>query len=216
MKKEGLSIVILAGGRAKRLGVDKSLINIRGKPLFVHTLDKVRSLSDDIIITTKTEKRRIKLREFEKDPIRIFADEKASIESPMIGALTGMKHAEHKLILLIGCDMPLIKPEVIELLYKYITGVRSLCRAVVPQFPNGYIEPLCAIYSKDPAIKALEQAINEESFKLECFIDLITAVHYIPIVELRAKDPELESFFNVNRRNDLIQFIKLLEEADGN
>lgn len=215
MKKEDLSIVILAGGRAKRLGVDKSLISIKGKPLFIHTLERVRAISDDIIITTKTEKRKINLLPFVKDTVRIYVDEEPSVESALIGALTGIKNANNQLILLLGCDMPLIKVEVIALLYRHFTNMRPVCQAVIPQFSNQYIEPLCAIYDKNVAIEALEQAIEEQTYKMRNFIELIKGVHYVPISEIKAIDPDLQTFFNVNRREDLIKLVKILEASDS-
>ena len=210
-----LSIVILAGGKAKRLGVDKSLIFIKDKPLIAHTLERIHSISDDIIIVTKTEKRLKNLKQYVKYPVKFLLDEDPSIESPLIGALTGMKHAKFKEILLIGSDMPLIKPEVIELLYDYYTNVRSLCWAVIPQFPNRYIEPLCAIYGKEAAIEALKQTITEKSFRLRIFIERIPAAHFLPVGEIRAIDPELQTFFNVNTRYDLEKFIKILEDSES-
>ena len=209
-----LSIVILAGGKAKRLGVDKALITIKDKPLIAYTYENIRSISDDIIIITKSEKKQKQYQQVIKDQVKFFLDEDPSIESPLIGALTGFKNARNKYILLIGCDMPLIKLEVIELLYKYITGVRSLCLAVVPQFPNGYIEPLCAIYSKEEAIKALEQSIHEKFFRFKTFIDRMTAARFLPVIEIKQKDPKLLSFFNVNTRQDLIELFELLEDRD--
>lgn len=209
-----LSIVILAGGKAKRLGVDKALIFIRDKPLIAHTFERVRSISDDIIIVTKTKKRLMKLKHAIEYPARFILDEDPSIESPLIGILTGVKNAQYERVLLLGCDMPLIKAEVIELLFKYYRGVRSLCWAVIPQFPNGYIEPLCAIYEKEPAIKALQQTIVKRAFRLRNFIDLISAVHFFPIAEIKPIDPKLESFFNVNTRYELQRLIKILEERE--
>ena len=209
-----LSVVILAGGKAKRLGVDKALMVIKNKPLIAHTFEKIQTISDDIIVVTKTEKRLKKLKEILKESVKFFLDIDPSIESPLIGALTGIRNAKNKNVLLIGCDMPLIKAEVIEKLYHHITGVRSLCWAVVPQFENRYIEPLCAIYNKKQAILALEAAIAAKSFRLKQFIDLITAVHYYPVNEIRPIDPQLETFFNVNTRDDIVKLMKILEDRD--
>ncbi|NVM54407.1 MAG: molybdenum cofactor guanylyltransferase [Candidatus Helarchaeota archaeon] len=210
-----LSIVMLAGGKAKRLGIDKALIFIKDKPLIAHTLEKVHSISDDILIITKTEKRRKKLEHVIDYPVKMFLDENPSIESPLIGALTGLKNAKHKQVLLIGCDMPLVKIEVIELLYTYYSNVRSPCLAVIPQFPNGYIEPLCAIYEKDSAVKALIQTIAEKSFRLKKFIAKISAVHFFPVAKIKELDPDLYTFFNVNTRYDLEKLIKILEDSES-
>ncbi|MHA1130077.1 MAG: molybdenum cofactor guanylyltransferase [Candidatus Helarchaeota archaeon] len=210
-----LSIVVLAGGKAKRLGVDKALIVIKNRPLIVHTLARISSMSDDIIIVTKTVKRMNKLRQVIDGTARFFLDNTPSIESPLVGALTGFQKAKYKNILLIGCDMPLIQPKVIELLCKYIIKLQSRCWAVIPRHPNKYIEPLCAIYRRQPAIEALKRAISERGFKMSIFIDYISAVHFFPIEKIKIVDPDLQTFFNVNTREDLIKFMKILEDGES-
>ncbi len=207
--------MVLAGGKAKRLGVDKALIVIKNKPIIAHTLARISSISDDIMVVTKSEKRMNKLRGVIDEPVRFFLDSDPAIESPLVGALVGMQNASYKEVLLIGCDMPLIQPQVIEMLYKRMTGVSSLCRAVVPQHANKYIEPLCSIYSKEPAINALKRAISERAFKMRTFLDYIAGVQFIPVERIRRVDPNLYSFFNVNTRENLIQFMKILEEKDS-
>lgn len=159
--KMKLSIVIIAGGKAKRLGVDKALISIREKPLIVYTLENLVEISDDILIITKTQRRLNNLQEVIKYPVKFFLDEDPSIESPLIGLLTGLKRAKNEMVLLIGCDMPFVKKSVVEFLYNYCSEIKSTCNAVVPEFPNGYIEPLCAIYRRNPTIQALNQSIQK-------------------------------------------------------
>ncbi len=210
-----LSIVILAGGKAKRLGIDKALISIRNKPLIVHTIEKIHSLSDDIIVVTKTEKRLKQLKQVIDYPARFFVDEKPSIESPLIGALTGLRNAKYEQVLLIGCDMPFIKLEVIELLYNYYINATSTCLAVIPQFPNGYIEPLCAIYAKYPSIQAIEHNIIMTSYRFRDFIESISASHFFPVAKIKPIDPELHTFFNVNTRYEIDKLIKILEDSDS-
>ncbi len=207
--------MMVAGGKSRRIGVDKALITINNKPLITRTFEKVRSLSEDILIITKTEKRRKNIRQFIKDPARFLLDENPTIESPLIGALTGIKNALYELILLIGCDMPFINPKVITLLYDQIMGEKSGYNAVIPRFPNGYIEPLCAIYRKDPTVKALERAIAEQCFEMRKFIEFIPRTYFLPVSEIEQIDPKLSTFFNVNTRDDLEELVNLLEDGES-
>ena len=110
--------------------------------------------------------------------------------------------------------MPFIKPEVVKLLYKQFSKVGSVCNAVIPQFPNGYIEPLCAIYNKSATIPALERSLKEKTFRLKAFIDHISGAYFVPIEEIKAIDPKLISFFNVNTRYHLEKLIKKLEDRE--
>lgn len=209
------SIVILAGGQSRRLGVDKALISLKDKPIIVRTIEKIYSKSDDILIVTKSEKRAKNIERILEKPVKVIWDEEPSIETPLIGALTGFKRAVNESIMLLGCDMPLIKPEVIDLLVEYYSEASSTFSAVVPQHPNGYIEPLFAIYKKEPAIKALIQSLEEKSFKLKSFIDHMPAVHFLPIQKIVNKDPELLTFYNVNTRDDLVKLMRILERSES-
>ncbi len=209
------SIVILAGGQSRRLGVDKALISLKDKPIIVRTIEKIYSKSEDILIVTKSEKRAKNIKQILEEPVKVIWDDEPSFETPLIGALSGFKRALNEHILLLGCDMPLIKPEVIDLMFECYSEASSIYYAVVPQHPNGYIEPLCAIYRKEPAIKALTQCIEEKSFKLKSFIDHISTVHFLPIKKIQNKDPELLTFYNVNTRDDLVKLMRILERSES-
>jgi molybdopterin-guanine dinucleotide biosynthesis protein A len=209
------SIVILAGGQSRRLGVDKALISLKEKPIIVRTIENIYSKSDDILIVTKSEKRAKNIEQILEEPVKVIWDEEPSFETPLIGALSGFKGALNDNILLLGCDMPLINPEVIDLIIGCYSEVSAKYFAVVPQHPSGYIEPLCAIYRKEPAIKALTQCLEEKSFKLKCFIDYIPTVYFLPIKELLNKDPELLTFYNVNTRDDLVKLMRILDRSES-
>ena len=47
--------LILAGGRSKRLGVDKALISIGGKPLIERVVDVVKPIVDELIVVMRDE-----------------------------------------------------------------------------------------------------------------------------------------------------------------
>ncbi|MHA1266769.1 MAG: molybdenum cofactor guanylyltransferase [Candidatus Helarchaeota archaeon] len=209
-----LTVMILAGGKAKRLGVDKAFISIMGKPLILRTLEGVYSITDDIIIVTKTIKRLKKLKQLIKYPAKFLIDAEPSIESPLIGVLTGLKEAKYEHVFLIGCDMPLIKLEVVEFLAKSFSNTDINYGAIIPRYPNGYIEPLCAIYTKSTAINAVESTLIERKFRFVEFIAKIPAVHYIPVSKIQQIDPDLHTFFNVNTKYDLVKLLKIIEEKE--
>ncbi|MGQ9529796.1 MAG: molybdenum cofactor guanylyltransferase, partial [Candidatus Bathycorpusculaceae bacterium] len=75
--------------------------------------------------------------------------------------------------------------------------------AVIPRWPNGYIEPLQAVYCTKPALEAAEKAFGEDRLNMQSMVDKLRGVRYISTIVLRQLDPELRSFFNVNTPIDL-------------
>jgi len=79
------------------------------------------------------------------------------MQGPVVGALTGFEKACGKYSFLLPCDTPLVSREAILLLL-------DLCAsrdAVIPRCPNGYIEPLQAVYRTKPTLKAAKNALNK-------------------------------------------------------
>ena len=82
MSENNILGVVLAGGKSKRFGEDKSEIKLGSKTLLEHTLDKIKSKFNKIIIVSNNE--------IVKDYITI----KDCIEGqlgPLVGALSAMK-----------------------------------------------------------------------------------------------------------------------------
>lgn len=99
-------------------------------------------------------------------------------------------------VLCVGCDMPLISPQILSLLASKSEG-RDI---VVPHVGPGY-EPFCALYRAGiyPVVKAHVDAGNlriRDIFK-EVALEVVQAE------ELRSIDPLLNSFSNINEPVDL-------------
>jgi len=191
-------VVILAGGFSKRLGRDKCLIDLVGKPLVLHVADRVSSLVDEKVVVVGSNALREAFSSLFKSKIRVVVD-KYEGQSPLVGALTGFEsvNAEHSLLL--PCDTPFVSAEIIRLLL-------DLCvnkSAVIPRWPNGYIEPLQAAYSTKSAIEAVKKALNDGKRDLLSMINHLRAVRYVSTLALQQLDPKLLSFFNVNTLGDL-------------
>ena len=72
--------------------------------------------------------------------------------------------------------------------------------AVVPA-PAGRPEPTHALYSRR-CLPVIKDRLLAGELKASGFIDQVN-VQYLPDDELRRFDPELLSFFNVNRQEDM-------------
>lgn len=82
--------------------------------------------------------------------------------------------------------------------------------AAIPQWPNGYIEPLHAVYKVSPALSAAEKAMGEGRLTIRAMIAGLGKVVYVGTDELRRFDPELSTFFNINSQKDLRTAVKML------
>jgi len=190
MTDQSLSVIVLAGGRSRRLGCDKALLPWRGSTLIEYLVAYVQELSDDVLVITGAERRYQELLN-----VPIFADEIGDA-GPLGGLYTGLKHARYSYSLVIACDMPLLSRAVIDTLKSNIEGA---VWAVVPSIQN-YRVPTFAVYYKD-CLFIIEKLRAQGRFSLQALLDSVP-LKIVSENELRAVDPTLRSFVNINTQAD--------------
>lgn len=195
--------VILAGGLNKRFsGANKAFFRIDGKMIFDRLYGTLSDLFEEMILVTNDP-----LPFFEWD-IQIVTDTFA-IRSPLVGIHAGLFYSTKPCAFITACDTPFLKKELIETL---VDGLDGNCDIVVPEAEDG-LQPLCAIYSKRclPVVAALlaqqkEQPVHfnllQQGLKIQRLFEKVR-LKKIGEKRLREKDPELNSFFNVNTPEDL-------------
>ncbi|HFD40695.1 MAG TPA: molybdenum cofactor guanylyltransferase, partial [Anaerolineae bacterium] len=114
---EQISGIVLAGGQSRRLGRDKALLEIEGRPLLARTVHTLAALSDDLIVVTNAPERYAPL----GLPVRFVADEKPGIGS-LMGLYSGLKAAHHPYALVVACDMPFLNPALLRYLLSLTAG----------------------------------------------------------------------------------------------
>lgn len=185
-----VTVAIQAGGKSSRMGRDKSLINLDGRPLIEHVLSRVKGLGDEIIITTNKPDRLASL------GLRMVSD-----QSPIGGALQGLRTAleaaSHPRVLVVACDMPFLRRPLLEYL---LQRSGEDVDVVVPK--NGrFYEPLHAVYRRR-VLPEIEASLAAEKFRLDSFFPRVDVLS-VADSELDRLDPERLSFFNVNTPEDL-------------
>lgn len=195
MKK---SAIILAGGFSKRFGRDKGLVELAGKPLILHVLDGISHVVNETIVVVSSSEQREAFEHLMSRRASVIIDE-SEPHSPLIGALTGLKNTQGEYSLLLPCDTPFISSEIASFLL-------DLCinrNAVIPRWPNGYIEPLQAAYRTKPALVAAEKALKQNKLDLRSMITNLKGVRYISTMVLQSMDTKLLILFNINTPEDL-------------
>ena len=195
MKK---SLIILAGGISRRLGQDKGLVPLAGKPMIRHILDKTKHLVDEGLIVVSSKGQAERYEQTLSSAANVLVDD-IDVRSPLVGAATGFAHACGEYSLLLSCDTPLVSKEILQLLLELCINKN----AAIPRWPNCYTEPLQAAYSTKPALAAAEKALRSGDRNVQAMIDRLQGVRYVSTLVLQQLDPNLTTFFNVNTPMDL-------------
>jgi molybdenum cofactor guanylyltransferase len=135
--KQPINACILAGGQSKRMGKDKGLVELDGKPMIVHVINAIQSLVGQINISTNNNY------EYSRFGYPILEDV-FPLAGPISGLYSCLYHSKNDYVLIVACDMPYINEGLIEYL---ISESDDSSDIIVPSH-LGFIEPLCAIYNK--------------------------------------------------------------------
>jgi molybdopterin-guanine dinucleotide biosynthesis protein A len=195
---KGITGIILAGGKSSRYGVNKALVEINGVRLIERVVRVMESIFEHLIIITNTP------HDYAFLNLPMYEDLIKDL-GPLGGILTGLEAISDDAGFVVACDMPFLNPDLV----RYMVDVRDDYYAVVPKI-TWKIEALHALYDKRclPSIRGL---IDSREFQAVKFFDRIR-VRYVGEDEVRACDPHLRSFYNINSPQELLDAEQL--EAD--
>lgn len=215
------STILLAGGEGRRFRGSnthyKAFLKFKGLPLFLRVLRQLPSYIQDITIVT-AKHHMVKFEElieqYTVQPKPKLAYDEPPFQGPMNGILTGMQLAHYDKCLVVPCDVPLIKTEVLQVLINHLEQAND-SPAVIPRWPNGYREPLTAIYRKSLLLEPLRRYFQQGERKIQNVLDDLPEIRYIPIACLQKVDPELHSFINVNTKDDFRELSRVDPRSFG-
>jgi len=190
---------VLAGGDSRTFGRDKLTYKVYGKPLIMYCIERVeRSKEINKIVIVTREGREDEFKRLGYDVI---------VDNLLVGPIGGIYVTllEFGEAFVVGGDMPLIVPEFVDFIVKMFR--RSRGDLVVPLWPNGFLEPLHAVYSRG-VINTLKESIQSRSYRVQDAIRRSRAC-FIKVEDLPRKWHE--SFFNVNTMKDIAEFVKRLK-----
>ena len=202
-----MSVIILAGGRSRRMGSDKAFLLYRGRPFVSIIAQEMSKISNEIIVPIGKKDRR----EFEsilRDDHTLIINDEYDFGTPMSGMLTAFNYITNQYAAVVACDLPLVKSEVISLLYSRASNHSG----AVPKWPeNGKprvrddesrIEPLCAVYNVSQARQATWEALKTGTVGCRHMVSLLADVRYVDVTELEVLDEALDSLTNINTIDD--------------
>lgn len=185
LEKKNIAGIILAGGKSKRMGVDKGFVLWKGKPFVQHSIIALKPLvSKMIIVSDHTEYDRLSYKRV-KDS---FPE-----AGPLSGLYSGLKESETELNLVLSCDVPLINSSVLEkLVASYNEGIAAVVCAA-----DDKIMPLVALYHKD-CYKVCEDLLENGERRMMRLLDKLPITRYVLL-----DDNEAKNVRNINSPKDL-------------
>lgn len=180
-----LAAVILAGGRSRRMGQDKALLEKDGVPLLRQTWNVAQALTDDVwIVTPYRDRYQIRL------PADVqWIDEpslpaETSPPGPLVAFARALPAIAADWILLLACDLPNLRTEPLQRCCQALSTLPSSAIAYVPKTANGW-EPLCGFYRADclPSVQTY-LATEQKSFQTWLEQSSVIAIDDLPIAML--------------------------------
>ena len=144
-----LSAIVLAGGQSSRMGQDKALVEIEGKPLLQRVCEIAQACADSIYIVSPHNKR---YQHLPIDQVKFIQEEPLPIDvmphGPLVGFAQGLSFVQTDWVLLLACDLPNLQVEVLQQWIRELPQTPSEVVAVLPKNPQGWWEPLCGFYHR--------------------------------------------------------------------
>lgn len=210
--------VVLAGGRSRRLGIDKAALRLerdgRTQTLLAYTVRRLASVSSEVVVAAGADllSERQELLEAELPTLLPFAlptfvaDAPPPAFGPAAGLLAAAAARPEASLLVLACDLPRVPVALLERLVResrehpetaWIVPVRA-----------GRLEPLCALYSP-VALRALAGRATSgrcalHELRSEALHRRELAVEAVP--ELAG---QVDPLLNLNEPQDLERFSSL-------
>ena len=203
--------VLLAGGRAKRMGGgDKGLRALGGRPIMDYIVERVRPQVAALLINANGDPER-----FSGYGLPVIADvisdQSGSFAGPLAGVLTGMEWAaanepQCPWVATFACDAPFAP---LDLVARFLAAVEEEGADMACAASRGRAHPVFGLWPVALAAE-LRQAMSKEDMRK---IDRWTARYNLIEVDFSA-DP-FDPFFNINAPENLAEAERLLSTERG-
>jgi len=148
------TLIILAGGGSSRMGQDKTMLPIAGKPMIKHIYEQLRPYFAQTLVSSNNAAAHDFL------GATVVADDVAG-RGPMMGVVSALRASANDVNFVIACDMP----EIDTALMRAILRLAGDYDAVVPRVGADLYEPLFAVYKKS-ALPAMEELLRSGNNKI--------------------------------------------------
>jgi molybdopterin-guanine dinucleotide biosynthesis protein A len=198
--KPEYSAIILAGGQSSRMGRPKADLPFDGGTMLDYIVSEMMRVFDDLVVAVAEPK----LFAWEGYGARSIED-RVSYRGPVAALENVLRKIEFDRAFVCSCDVPFVNGDL----------ARRLCDllgdddVLIPRVDRK-LQMLHAVYRRDCA-ETLAAMRKKGENRLHEIVNF-AKVRIVPEDEIRALDPELLSFFNVNTPEDYQRALKLMDE----
>lgn len=183
---ENATAIVLAGGRSQRMGTDKSLLPIDGRPMIEHICRQLHGTFARVLISANDAEK------FSFLGLDVVPD-RIPDQGPLRAVASALDASDRELNLVVGCDVPRVELPVVRRMLAAAGGAD----AVIPVTEDGRQQPLFAVYRRSVR-ERMEQALASGARRLSDIYDLC----HVRFLEL----DHTGWFANLNTRADYEQF----------
>jgi molybdopterin-guanine dinucleotide biosynthesis protein A len=183
-----VSGIILAGGRGRRMGeVDKGWIELAGRPLVRHVLDRLTSQVDDIVISANRSLERYRALGY-----AVVSDVYPGFAGPLAGLHAALPYVQHETVASVPCDCPGLPLDLVARLQEPLESRRL---DVVVAKSGGRVHPVFCLCRRS-VWRGLDAFLAGGGRKVESW--------YAGLAHAEVSfDDQLEAFRNINAPEDL-------------
>lgn len=185
------TVVLLAGGGSTRMGVDKTMLPVDGRPMIEHIRDQLRPWFARVIVSSNNAAAHGFL------GVPIIPDQ-APGQGPLMGVVSAFKAAPDELCFVMACDIPQVDIDLVRTMIRQADD----CDAVVPH--SGRPEPLFAVYRKS-VLPVFERMLSAGHHRMTDAVGRCR-VKYVPVAPGRIR--------NINTMSEYRQYISGADHAN--
>lgn len=177
--RENATAIVMAGGASQRMGTDKSMLPMKGRPIIENICEQLRCSFQQILISANdTEK-------FAFLDVDIVRD-RVSDQGPLMGIASALAASTNELNFVVACDIPHIRMTCIRRMLSQ--AAQGSADIVVPITRDGQCEPLFAVYRRR-VVEVMNEALSRDRRK----ITDVFARCEVEYVELDVRLPNLNT-----------------------
>lgn len=193
MTSQGVTAVVLAGGRSSRFGRDKLAEPIDGRSLLLHAIDGVVPLATEILVVAAPDATLAV-----PEDVTLVHDPVA-FEGPLAGLLAGLRAATEPVVLVVGGDMPSLVGAV---LVSMLAALDEQGVDAVVLEHDGRARPLPMALRRDPALEAGDRLFRAGERRLRAMPEAL-ATRTIHEGTWRILDPDGRTVRDIDTLADL-------------
>ena len=188
MGRQGITGVVLAGGRATRWdGRDKGLIEVCGRPMIRHVLDALEPQVEQILISANRN-----LEEYRGFGMPVVTDASNDFLGPLAGIASGLAAARTEWVAIVPCDSPLLAADCVDRLASALKEDGSIDIAVAHD--GARIQPVFALIRRRLAA-SLDAYLESGGRKIDQWYGR-QRMHLVDFSDIA------DNFLNINRPED--------------